>query len=177
MAVPALEVVSRIKHGKPESGFTLIEILTAFLVLSVATTVFIGLYTGSLSLAKSSQNHRVAALIAEESLSELQNSPDAYVWPNFDGSPIGEFKPVTPLEDTGAVLAADLPSAMPNNERSHNRVRNLYQNFSWQTFARLPEKDANYVEVFVVVHWQHHGRPQQFYLTSAVPRSIGEGIG
>jgi len=162
---------------KRNKGFTLIEVLTSFLVLSVATSVFIGLYTASLSLSKTSELNQLAALIAEEALVDLQNSPHGFEWPNFSDVEQNTYESVRPVKGGNAVNIADYPSVMPNVERSYQRVRTQYQNFSWEGFARLPSLDANYVEILVVVHWLHDGRPQQYYLTSAVPRSAGEGFG
>jgi len=162
---------------KRHKGFTLIEVLTAFMVLSIATTVFIGLYRGSLSLSKSSQLNQLAALVAEEALVNLQNNSDGFVWPNFDDVAQNTYETVRPVNGSDGINVPEYPSVMPNNERFFRRARSQYQNFSWEGFARLPSSDANYVEILVVVQWTFDGRPQQYYLTSAVPRSVGEGLG
>ena len=162
---------------KRNRGFTLIEVLTAFMVLSVGTTVFIGLYRGSLSLSKTSQLNQLSALVAEEALVNLQDNAEGFVWPNFDDVALNTYESVRPVNGSDGVNIPEYPSVMPNNERFFRQARAQYQNFSWEGFARLPSSDANYVEILVVVQWTFDGRPQQYYLTSAVPRSVGEGIG
>lgn len=159
------------------AGFTLVEMVTSFFVLSVATSVFIGLFTGSLSLSKSSASNTLAGQLAQEYLTELETNPEQFIWPNFDDAPMGELLQVTPVDNDNPIHTVSLPSTMPNTESAYDKVRNQYRQFTWDANVRLTDKNSSFVELIVSISWDHKGHPQRVYLTSALPRSIGEGAG
>lgn len=159
------------------SGFTIIEVLTAFFVMGVATTIFIAMYTASLSVSRSSTHYAVASQIAEEYMAELRVNPQQFVWPNFDDAGIGELILIGLADEDGALRVVAQPTAMPITPAAHKRETNLYREYTWKAEARIQELDSNFVEVLVTIGWQHLNKPQFLYLTSTVPRSVGEGIG
>lgn len=159
------------------SGFTILEVLVALFVIGSATTVFIGLYTSSLALARSSTHYAVASQLAEEFLAEMRSNPSQFVWPNYSDKPIGELHDVVLVKDESPIRLVDLPTAMPNLKSEYDRENRLYRNFAWTAFSRIHGETANFVEVLIVVTWEHEGKLHRFYLTSALPRSIGEGMG
>jgi len=159
------------------SGFTLVEMITAFFVLSVATSVFIGLYSASLSLSKSSASNTLAGQLAQEYLTELETNPKQFVWPNFDDAEIGTLLPVKPANNENPIHTVALPSTMPSNEAAYEKIRNQYKQFTWDANVRLADENASHVELVVSIRWEHKGHAQVVYLTSALPRSIGEGTG
>ena len=158
------------------SGFTLVEILTALFIIGVASTLFIQMYTASLGLSRASTRYEVASQIAEEYMVELQVNPQQFAWPNFDGE-VGNLLQIKLMDDDSALLKPSAPSVMPVAPRAHEREANLYDEFSWHAYAKIHEEDSNFVEVLVAVSWTQESRLRTFYLTSAVPRSVGEGIG
>ena len=62
-------------------GFTLIEVIAALTVMSVATTIIISLLTSSLSISEASRNRKVAGELAEEKLIEIVNMPGSFSIP------------------------------------------------------------------------------------------------
>lgn len=56
---------------RPAAGFTLIEVLVALVVLSVAVAAVLQLFGGGLRLARASTDHLEATLLASEKLSEI----------------------------------------------------------------------------------------------------------
>ena len=56
---------------RPAAGFTLIEVLVALIVLSVAVVATLQLFGGGLRLARGSTDHLAATLLASEKLSEI----------------------------------------------------------------------------------------------------------
>lgn len=158
-------------------GFTLIEVLTALFVMGVAVTVFVQMYTSSLSISQSSTRYAVASQIAEEYMVELQVNPQQFVWPNFDDANIGELIGIGLADENGRLQKVALPTAMPITPGAYKREANLYGKYEWAAQARIHEADSNFVEVRVMISWDHQNRRQYFYLTSTVPRSVGEGIG
>lgn len=58
-----------------QSGFTLIEVLVALVVLSIAVVAALQLFGGGLRLARASADHLEATLLASEKLSELGLEP------------------------------------------------------------------------------------------------------
>lgn len=159
------------------SGFTLIEVLTALFVMGVGVTVFVQLYMSSLSISHSSTRYSIASQIAEEYMTELQINPQQFVWPNFDDAEVGELLPISLADEDSRLQKVALPTVMPITPGAHERESNLYEKFSWTAEARIHEVDSNFVEVRVTINWAHVSREQYFYLTSTVPRSVGEGIG
>lgn len=169
--------MGRQRHFGRRCGFTILEVLVALFVIGVATTVFVKLYTSSLSLSQTSTHYSIASQLAEEYLAEIHANPSQFVWPNFQDKPVGEFHDVVPVEDESRIQLVSKPTAMPNIESEHRRESELYNDFAWSASARIHEETANFVELLVVVDWQLEGRTHRFYLTSALPRSIGEGVG
>ena len=160
-----------------QAGFTLLELLTALAVLGIAATIFFRLFTSSTSLAASSVSHEIAANLAGEFLTEIQTSPERFVWPDYDDVAIGQPQAIQPVED-GPIgkKITDPPVIMPTVRRAFNRDRSLYNDFAWEASAVLPAKDAQYIEVTVELMWNDRGgRTQRFWLSSAVPRSQAQG--
>ena len=171
-------------HGDPErarkelpagrGGFTLVELLTALVIMGIATTIFVNLYTASVTLANANRGQRVAANLAEEYMTYILNYPREIDW-----SPVyGEEPASGDAESPGKLIlvarpdtAEEGPAAMLRTAgRSYNRVKNLYRNFTHEVHARIPETDAEYLEVVVVVRWTQGRRNLSFSLTSAIPR-------
>ena len=159
------------------SGFTILEVLIALFVIGTATTVFVGLYTSSMSLARSSTQYSIASQLAEEYLAEIHANPSQFVWPNFADKSVGDFHDVVPIDDESTIQIVERPTAMPNIEAEFMRESSLYNGFAWNAKTRIHEEDSNFVELLVEVDWEHEGRIHRFYLTSTLPRSIGEGVG
>jgi hypothetical protein len=159
--------------------------VTAFFVLSVATWVFLELYTGSIALAKSSSSNTLAGQLAQEYLTELETNPHLFTWEDFDKYEIGELIPVTlktpddqdPSDEKDPIHKVSPPTAMPSTDAAYDRVRNEYRKFMWDANVRLPDENASYVELIVSISWFEKGHLHRIYLTSALPRSIGGGSG
>lgn len=152
------------------AGFTLIEILTALVVIGVATSIFLSLYTASMSLSKLNRAQRVAALLAEESLADIVNNPSAYEWHSVDDAQPGDRVAIR------GFAKAEPPAALPTNDRAYDREENFYYDFTLESFAVAPEPDAAYVHVAVTVRWSHQGSEKSFTLSSTVPRSLTKGV-
>lgn len=159
------------------AGFTVLEVLTAIFVVGVATTIFMSLFTSSMSISRTSTHRAVAAQLAKEYMTEIQVNPGQFAWPHFADYPVGELVEVKAIDEESLIRYVETPTAMPNVKQAYDRESRLYGDFDWQVYARLHDEDSNFVEVLVEINWLHKGVVQRFYLTSAVPRSIGEGIG
>jgi len=153
------------------SGFTLLELLTSLVVISVAVTLFMGMFTASLAMAKQNASQRIAAGLAEERLTEILIHPNQYQWPDFSQEWTEALLPLT----TEVLGRSEPPNAMPTERSANDRVRLRYEDVTWRAFTRLPARNADYAEVVVEVTWTQHGRPRSLALTSALPRSSVEG--
>ncbi len=170
-----------VTRGRARRGFTLIELIVAIAIISVATSVFLSLYFSSLAITKSVENHRTAAEVARAKLAYLEAHPEAFLWelpekPGDTRFPIklGEDEPLigNPVEP---------PAVLPDDKRAERRTENLYTQYSWNVFGKYPvkERDAttgepmrygkDYFEVTVVVSWEEKGRIERLALTSAIP--------
>lgn len=156
------------------SGFTLIETLVALSVLAVAVTVFVGLFSRSLSLGRLAQDRTIAAEAAQAQLALMQRTPGAFLWKLPADGGDAAFPIQLAEDDPKAGNPIGMPSALPADEAASRRASTAYEQFRWHAEGRLP-KDKAHVEVTVIVTWQDGGRPQMLALTSAVPRSAVEG--
>ncbi|MCX5758557.1 MAG: prepilin-type N-terminal cleavage/methylation domain-containing protein [Candidatus Hydrogenedentes bacterium] len=153
------------------SGFTLMEVLVAIVVMGVGITVFISLFGSSLALAQSNRYQTVAAQLAGECLQAVVCAPERYDWHLNPADP-GALTVVTaPGESPETRHPVSLPATLPTDRRSNLRDVNLYKQFSWQAYARIPKPDAGYVELTIAIRWIEQGRERVFALTSCVPRT------
>lgn len=160
------------------AGFTLLELLTALIVLGVASTVLLKMFTSSQSLAKSARSHEIAGDLAQEYLTLIESRPDLFVWPDFTDTQPGTAEALKP-RDGGpvAALTIDPPATLPLTRRAHDREADAYRDFSWSAEAIAPAADAQFVAVTVQVAWELEGRVRQFTMGSVVPRVVTEGSG
>jgi len=150
-------------------GFTLLEMLIALAVMGVGVTVFIQLYSSSLTLARTSVNHRIAVEVANEQLALMQQRPEQYLW-NISVPGADERFPVTlGPDDPKAGNPAEGPAALPAEERARNRDAVRYAQFRWKAFGEL-RHNASYYDLTVVVRWMEEGREKMLAMTSAVAR-------
>ncbi len=161
---------------RARAGFTLLELLTALIVLSVASTILLKMFLSSQTLAKAGRTHEIAADLAQEYMTLLQDRPELFVWPNFL-----DEKPETALaikaRPEGPLANAEPPVSLPMLRRANDRDAGMYRNFSWAATGKLPAVESNYVELNVTVVWELEGRLRQFMLTSAMPRPAAGGAG
>ncbi len=161
---------------RSRNGFTLIELLASLMVISIAGTIFISMFISSMRLGNASRDHRVGLQLAQEYLTELQERPDQFEWPNYDGK-VDTLLPVDVKANDDDVQKATQPSAMPTTKRSHVKTDILYSDFSWKAYARLPDKDSNVVEISVEVTWSDDtGHDRSFTLSSLASRESREGM-
>jgi general secretion pathway protein I len=64
-----------VTRGRPEAGFTLLEVLVALVILSVTLVAALQLVGGSLRLARASADHVAATLLADGLLAETGPGP------------------------------------------------------------------------------------------------------
>ena len=151
-------------------GFTLIEMIVALAVMSVASWIIVGLFTASMNLGEQARNERLAAEIAEEALVSICAEPHAYRWGEGD-NPRTELLPIMPANISEVQpLPATAPATLPANRNAAARNRGEYEQFNWQAYGQLPGENAAYYEVTVVVRWQDNGRDRVFALTQALSR-------
>ena len=77
-------------------GFTLVEVVIALAVLTVATTILISMLGRGVALGEHSRHRTAAANIGDSILAEIQARPNAYVWPSFEDLISGELVEITP---------------------------------------------------------------------------------
>lgn len=155
-------------------GFSLLELLVALAVISVAGTIYVSFYSSSLGLAKTARNRAVAAALAEEHLSAILRHPERFLWQKPAEAGLDQFPIAIGEDDPKAGNPVERPAAMPADEAADRNQAAMYDAFRWKAYGRLPSLSAAYYEVTVVVHWEEAGRPQLLSLTSAVPRAAAD---
>ncbi len=153
--------------NRPTAGFTLLEILAALAVLSVASFILISMYASTIVLSQSNRDQVSAARLAEEVLVLVQRAPAYFEWPDADEWEPGDFHELTWREDDPDAAFEKLPATMPTDRRAYERERAAYERFAWRAFAERP--GAAHAAITVVVSWETRGHTQHFTLTGAAP--------
>lgn len=165
---PLHTTAARGRHG----GFTILEIVAALGVMSVATFIAISLYGASYAIGENSRATRIAASLAEERLTDMRIHPGSYIWPEE----LVPGKPERVVDEAGnVVIDFDRPAVMPADARSGRRERDFYSRFLWKAFAEVTKPEDNHIIVTVVILWEDGGHNRNFTLTSALPRSVMVG--
>ena len=151
------------------AGFTIVEVVVSLAVLSVATYIAVSLYSSGYSFAEAGRNTGIAVELAETRLAELSATPAAFTWPSLGA---GEFAEITPTDPNSASY---VPDVLPTDRRFGLRARNTYEQFTVRSFGRLPEEQAAYAEVVILVSWENQGRERHYTLTSVLPRAAWGG--
>ena len=161
--------VLRDGRGAPD-GFTLLELLVALTVVSVAAAVFVGMFSASLGLSRSNSNLALATELAETQLAALLRAPQDYVWDNSKGTT--RFPLATREQEPPGGYPVQMPAVKMVTNEAQRRLAERYSQFRWTAFAQLAAPDAAAYEVTVVIRWSDHLRPQALTLTSAIARAL-----
>jgi len=151
------------------AGFTLIELLVAIVVVGIATTIFMQMYTASMNLGKLARNRQVALSVAEGQLDLLAINPGAYQWDTANPNNDGIFRIRQSSEDPRAGLKVEHPKVPPFDDSASKREGNVFDQYRWKAFGKLGERGL-YYEIFVDVSWTQAGRDEHIVLTGAVAR-------
>lgn len=154
--------------GRWASGFTLIEVLVALAVLSVAASVFISLFSNCVALGQRDRSRQVAYSIAQQRLTEIAVAPESYAWPASESLASGELMEVAAPAETTAI-SSQTPVALPTYPAADRRERSFHERFSSQLYARGLGDGSGMGEVTAVVRWQSEGRDQSVSLTTLMP--------
>ncbi len=158
-------------HPSSRRGFTLIELIVALTVISVATTILIRLYMASTDLGVQAQYRELAASVAESQLAQMVREPANFVWEHDRADGVGLFRVKSNADDPRAGRKVLLPEVLLPYDASFERQKIVYDKFRWAAFGRVPNPASSIVEVTVDVHWEHAGKKEHIALTGAVPRS------
>jgi prepilin-type N-terminal cleavage/methylation domain-containing protein len=159
-------------RGGERGGFTLIELIGALAVLSVAITILIKLFSSSLDLETIARNRTIAGQLAEGQLTAILKHPERFRWDLTEENADAPFAIKQAADDPSIGVPFAAPSVMPADVRAHELELKAYEKFSWRAFGRFSDADA-LAEVTVVVCWRDakNGiavRPT-FTLTTAAP--------
>jgi len=157
-------------HGD-RRGFTLIELIVALTVISVATTIYVKLYLTCTDLGNLVQHRELAASIAEGQLAQMVTDPGGFVWEFGEINEQGFFRIRRTADDPRVGLQLSLPGALLPYEASYNHQKTVYEKFRWTAFGRLPDPSSGHVEIAVNVQWRLKGKVENVALTSAIHRS------
>lgn len=157
------------REGRP--GFTLVEIIVALTMVSVALSIFIAMFVSAVRLAAESRDKTIALEVAETYLHLLNTSPDAFCWQTNTPNEHGLF--AIDCEKTGPLHSGmpPLPETNLATRNAHERILSLYNKFRCKAWGRLPSPDAASYEITVSVSWYTQGRPYLFALSSSIARS------
>lgn len=152
------------------AGFTLVEIIVALTVISIALGTFISMFISAMNLAAERRDSLIASELAEIHLNAITTSPTSFTWATDSGNEDGLFSVETAKLQSGV---SDIPSSPETTlvlRSAHERNINLYGKFETRAWGRLPAPDANAYEITVAVRWTTNGRPRMFALTSSISR-------
>lgn len=158
-----------------ERGFTLLEMLTALVVMGIAVSLFFQLFIGAVNLKDSSSKSQSATRVAEKRITEVRANPDAFEWPRYEEAEPGALLPLYPVGQSTHVSRAGQPIEQPTDRRASNRTATHYNDLTTEVYTSLPSADANHALIVVVVAWTVDGREETYSLTTTIPRSATEG--
>ena len=165
-------LTSFINKNDSSPGFTLVELITALAVMSVALAISVSLFGNNIQLSTELRNNRVAAEIAETQLSLLYSHPSQYHWAFDNPGEDGLFL-ITPLSDSQLVQSGILlPDTVLATKRAQEKSSVLHRSFRWMAWGRVPSETSDYIEITLSVHWRLSGRPKMLALTSRMPKYI-----
>ncbi len=156
---------------RTSKGFTLIELMVALAVVSIAITGLVQMFTLSLNLAQTSQNAILASNIAYEKLNYLKNCPEKFVWKipeNINSETI--FPILTSEEEAKAGNVLEVPIIAPPDWASFRKYKNISQKFRWKAFGKLVGEEKESYEVVVTVMYIEFGRTKYYIANSVIPR-------
>lgn len=154
------------------AGFTLIEVLVALVVMSVATYVILSLFSTSVSLGREDRSRRAAYGIAEARLADCAIDPSRYEWPNSDALASGDLVEVKARGNAAANPNGEMsaiPATVPTYPAAADREREFYGKFTSSVYARSIEGAPNVYAITAVVRWTQEGRKQSVSLTTTMP--------
>lgn len=154
--------------GHWATGFTLIEVLVALAVLSVAASVFISLFSNCVALGQQDRARHVAYSIAQQRLAEIAIAPESYSWPAPESLASGELTEVAAPAEKPA-LSTQTPAALPTYPAADRRERSFHERFFSQLYTRGLGDGSGMTEVTAVVRWQSEGRDQSVSLATVMP--------
>lgn len=140
-----------------QAGFTLLELLTALTVVSVAVGILVMLAGRVGDLYREAEFRATATDLVMAKLAEVTRAPASFRWQQDEQ---GDRLVVIPA---GENLAVDYPfTTLPDQWTSRGTFR-------WRAFARPLENMPDVMELTVVVTWLDSGREQSFALTAPMP--------
>lgn len=161
------------RRGPAATGFTLIEVMVALAILSVAVTVLATTIVSGVELAKSNRSDRVAAAAAEAQMTRLLHWPDRVAWPTAEELNSGEPVELLLVEEIDQIgpRPIEKPNVMATDRRAQRLEAGFYDRYSWEAYVRAPGPDAPYLELTVLIRWKERGQFDYFALTQAIARS------
>ncbi len=154
------------------AGFTLIEVLVALVVMSVATYIILSMFTMSVSLGRGDRSRRAAYSIAEARLADCAIAPSRYEWPKPDALASGELVEVKAPGDATVAPNGEMPAfpaTVPTYPAAADRERRFYGQFTSSVYARSIDGAPNVYAITAVVRWTQEGRKQSVSLTTTMP--------
>ncbi len=152
-------------------GFTLIELIVALAVVSIAITVLVQLFTASLNLVQSSQNAVLASNIAFEKLNFIKSCPEKFIWKvSESANSEGVFPILTSEDEPKTGNPVEVPVIAPPDWASFRKYKNVSQKFRWKAFGKPLAEDKENYEVIVTVIYRESGRIKSFISNTVIPR-------
>jgi len=140
-----------------QSGFTLLELLTALTVVSVGVGVLVLLAGRVGDLYREAELRAAAADLALSKLAEVSRAPQAFRWQQ--GEQKDRLTVIPACEDPAADYGfISVPEEVIRRGK-----------FRWRAFARPIESMPEVMELTVVVIWQVGGQERSFTLTAPIP--------
>ena len=93
-----------VRRARDASGYSLVEVMAAIVILSVAIIPMVGMLDAGLNASRSAGNYDKARLLANNGLEKVQALPYNRPGPTVD-SAVEFYRPATPVSGTSGVFA------------------------------------------------------------------------
>lgn len=170
---PLYRIGNRLGGRGARRGFTLVEILTALAIISVAGYISVSLLANAQGVALANRHRMLADELAAECVAAIQANPGLMNWPGaaaLSETAPGDIIAIQKADASPRVFPA--PSTMPTNSTSFDRTRDLYRRFDWTAHVTIPEAGASVADLTITVHWRLRGRYESVTRTTAAPAGL-----
>jgi Tfp pilus assembly protein PilV len=132
---------------KNESGYSLVEVLAAIMILTIAIIPMVGMFDAGLRAASTSGNYDKARALANQKLEQAKSLPYDSVRERF---PDGD----TVVPDNGSAVTSSPRQTDPDSPGFEYSVTKQFVEIENNQVIASDEEDVGLIKITVTTYWQ-----------------------